>query len=178
MVSNTDVEATDRKCNRMSSPLGLEQASQPTPGPSHCPDRSNGVASGRPTMNENRIHVTVYLEDTDALGMVYHANYLKYCERGRTELLKDNGYAVGEMQRQGALFVVFEMKLRFQRPARLHDVLEVRSRAVRSSDYRITFTQEVCRQDIDRPLFVAESAVVTIDLDGQLCPLPDGLLEG
>lgn len=126
-------------------------------------------------MHENCFAVTVYLEDTDAQGIVYHANYLKYCERARTELLKINGYALGEAQRRGMRFVVFEMHLKFQQPARLHDELEVRTTGVRSSDYRITFKQEVFRNGVSEPLFIAESSVVTIDTEGQLCPVPEDL---
>ncbi len=127
-------------------------------------------------MNENRLSVKVYLEDTDAQGIVYHANYLKYCERTRTDLLEANGYSLGEMQRKGILFVVFEMKLRFRQPARLHDQLEVRTKAVRTSDYRITFTHEVLRPGESKPVFIAEAIVVTIDADGQLCMIPEDIL--
>jgi tol-pal system-associated acyl-CoA thioesterase len=127
-------------------------------------------------MRDHRHPVTVYLEDTDAQGIVYHANYLKYCERARTELLKLNGYSLGEMQNKGVLFVVFEMHLRFHRPARLHDQLEVRTHATRASDYRLTFTQEVFRPGVEKPVFVAESTVVTIDHGSQLCPIPEDLL--
>lgn len=127
-------------------------------------------------MPECHFPVTVYLEDTDAQGIVYHANYLKYCERARSQMLKENGYSLGEMQQQGVLFVVFEMHLRFQQPARLHDELDVRSTAVRSSDYRLTFKQELLLHGAPKPLFVAEVTVVTIDRAGQLCPLPEDLL--
>jgi len=127
-------------------------------------------------MQENRLSVKVYLEDTDAFGIVYHANYLKYCERGRTDLLGQCGYSLAEMQKQGCLFVVFDMHLRFRHPARLHDELEVRSRVERGSDYRATFQQEVWKQGMNTPIFLAESTVVTIDNEGQLCPLPEDLL--
>lgn len=128
-------------------------------------------------MMEHRLTAKVYLEDTDAFGIVYHANYLKYCERARTDMLDVAGYPLGEMQKRDCMFVVFEMKLQFKKPARLHDELEVRSRAERGSDYRVTFAQEVFRIGEDKPLFRAESIIVTIAGDGQLCPLPEGLLE-
>ena len=128
-------------------------------------------------MMEHRLIAKVYLEDTDAFGIVYHANYLKYCERARTEMLDVAGYPLGEMQKKNCLFVVFEMKLQFKKPARLHDNLEVRSKAERGSDYRVTFTQEVFRLGEEKPLFRAESIIVAIENDGHLCPLPDGLLE-
>jgi len=68
------------------------------------------------------------------------------------------------------------MHLRFQSPARLHEELDVHSTAVRSSDYRLTFQQEVLREGAPKALFVAEVSVVTIDSSGRLCPLPEDLL--
>ena len=127
-------------------------------------------------MENHRLAVKVYLEDTDAQGIVYHANYLKYCERARTEMLAQSGLCLAELQQQGCLPVVFEMRLRFHRPARLHDELEVRSRSQRVSDYRIEFTHEIFLVDTDAPLFVAQATVVTIDHEGELCPLPERLL--
>lgn len=127
-------------------------------------------------MKEHHLSVKVYLEDTDAFGIVYHANYLKYCERARTDLLAECGYSLGEMQKLGCLFVVFEMRLKFRQPAKLHDELEVTSRAERGSDYRVTFTHEVTKRGGTSPIFMAEATVVTIDHNGELCPLPEDLL--
>ncbi len=127
-------------------------------------------------MLENKLSVKVYLEDTDAFGIVYHANYLKYCERARTDMLEQCGYTIGEMQKQGCMFVVFDMHLKFHHPARLHDQLEVRSRVERGSDYRVTFDHEVILSATDDPVFSAKATVVTIDPEGQLCPLPEDLL--
>lgn len=140
-----------------------------------CREGGDAIAFRR-KMNETRLLATVYLEDTDAQGIVYHANYLKYCERGRTEMLKEQGYSLGELQREGIRIVVFEMKLRFLHPAQLHDELEIRTQVQRKSEYRLVFTQEVYKIGLDTPLFVAESIVVTIDQEGLLCPLPERLL--
>jgi len=72
-------------------------------------------------------HATrVYWEDTDAGGIVYYANYLKYFERARTEWLRSLGVEQGVLrQRLGAMFVVSRTVMRYLRPARLDDVLEV-----------------------------------------------------
>ncbi|MBL9004305.1 MAG: YbgC/FadM family acyl-CoA thioesterase [Myxococcales bacterium] len=120
----------------------------------------------------------VYLEDTDAQGIVYHANYLKYCERSRTEILGQYGYTLGEMQARGTLFVVFEMRLRFLKPARLHDELEVVTTCERTSDYRVVFKHRVHKLDAtgpqSDPLFVADAQVAAIDAAGELLELPEG----
>jgi len=72
-------------------------------------------------------HATrVYWEDTDAGGIVYYANYLKYFERARTEWLRSLGVEQGVLRQQlGAMFVVSRTAMRYLRPARLDDVLEV-----------------------------------------------------
>jgi acyl-CoA thioester hydrolase len=123
----------------------------------------------------HRLRAKVYLEDTDAQGIVYHANYLKYCERSRTEVLGLSGYTLGEMQTRGYLFVVYEMHLRFLRSARLHDELEVVTRTERTSDYRVVFHHQVFKLGASEPLFVADAQVVAIDPQGELQELPEGL---
>lgn len=68
----------------------------------------------------------VYWEDTDAGGVVFYANYLKYFERARTEWLRSLGFSQEAMRhRQQALFVVTDTQVRWRRPARLDDLLEV-----------------------------------------------------
>ena len=70
--------------------------------------------------------VRVYYEDTDTGGVVYYANYLKFFERARTEWLRGLGFAQQAMREQtGAIFIVAETRVRFLRPARLDDLLDV-----------------------------------------------------
>ncbi len=85
----------------------------------------------------------VYLEDTDAQGVVYHANYLKYCERGRTESLATQGFTLGQMQEKGIRFVVYDMHLKFRRPAVLHDALVITTEPQRKSSHRLLFNHSV-----------------------------------
>lgn len=73
----------------------------------------------------------VYWEDTDAGGIVYYANYLKFMERARTEWLRAHGYDQGELaQREAVVFVVRSVNVEFLRPARLDDLLMVRIQSV------------------------------------------------
>jgi acyl-CoA thioester hydrolase len=70
--------------------------------------------------------VRVYWEDTDAGGIVFYANHLKYFERARTEWLRSLGFEQERMRREaGTLFVVAETSIRYHRPARLDDLLDV-----------------------------------------------------
>lgn len=71
------------------------------------------------------IKVKIYYEDTDAGGIVYHANYLKYLERGRTEFLAEKGINIAEYHKKGILFVVSHIDISYKKPAFLGDVLEV-----------------------------------------------------
>jgi acyl-CoA thioester hydrolase len=74
----------------------------------------------------HRYDVRVYLEDTDAGGIAYHASHLRFAERGRTEALRDLGLPHAEMIRlHGAMFVVRRLKIDYLRPARLDDRLTV-----------------------------------------------------
>lgn len=70
--------------------------------------------------------VRVYYEDTDAAGVVYYANYLKFMERARTEWLSEAGHPPGELERaHGIVFVVRRLAIDFHAPARLSDALQV-----------------------------------------------------
>lgn len=76
-----------------------------------------------------RLHVLpvrVYYEDTDAAGVVYHSNYLRFCERGRTEMLRAIGVELSQVQANDNLvFVVHKADIAWRRPARLDDALTV-----------------------------------------------------
>ncbi|MBO9325601.1 MAG: YbgC/FadM family acyl-CoA thioesterase [Roseiflexus sp.] len=87
----------------------------------------------------------VYYEDTDALGVVYHANYLKYMERARSEYVELFGKPIWEWNRLGYYIVVYAMNIRFKRAAQLGDTLEVVSTFSLQSPYRGLFKQRVER---------------------------------
>jgi 4-hydroxybenzoyl-CoA thioesterase len=74
--------------------------------------------------------VRVYIEDTDAQGIVYYVNYLKYMERARSEWLRDHGFANPAFWGDDSIFVVHSLSVRYHRPARLYDDLIVTALAV------------------------------------------------
>ena len=91
--------------------------------------------------------VRVYYEDTDAGGVVYHANYLRFFERARTEWLRALGFGQQAMiHDHHRLFVVRRADTRFQAPARLDDSLLIRSRLTRLGRASLEFLQE-CHRD-------------------------------
>jgi acyl-CoA thioester hydrolase len=90
--------------------------------------------------------VRVYFEDTDAGGVVYHGNYLKFAERARTELLRAGGFDhTGLAKEHAVLIVVRDCTMEFIAPARLDDALEVRSRVTTIGGASLTMRQEVFR---------------------------------
>ncbi len=119
---------------------------------------------------EHRVSYQVYYEDTDSLGVVYHANYLKFMERGRTECVTATGRSVADWNREGIAVVVYAMNIKFKKPAVLGDTVDVVSTFRIDSEYRGTFRQRVERAG--ELLVTADVEVVCIDRDQKLCPMP------
>jgi len=93
-----------------------------------------------------RWRVRVYWEDTDAGGVVFYANYLKFFERGRTEWLRALGVEQQTLRDDtGAIFVVTDTAVQYKQPARLDDVVEVTVRVVETGNARLTIDQQAFR---------------------------------
>jgi tol-pal system-associated acyl-CoA thioesterase len=123
-------------------------------------------------IQDHVLEFRVYLEDTDAQGIVYYANYLRYFERGRSEFLESLGVPMTEVTRPDCRLVVYEVRIKFRRPASLGDKIEVVTSMQRASEYRITFRQQVRRCGEDEALVSGEVDVVAIDQNGILKELP------
>lgn len=92
--------------------------------------------------------VRVYYEDTDAGGVVYHAQYLKFMERARTEWLRDLGFDQTRLAaEQGIMFVAHEVQIKFARPARLNDLLQVTASVEAARHFSLVFAQKILRDD-------------------------------
>jgi acyl-CoA thioester hydrolase len=90
--------------------------------------------------------VRVYYEDTDAAGVVYYANYLKFMERARTEWLSALGFELAAIERErGVVFVVHRVEIDFRRPAQLSDQLDVTLQLVELGRARLVADQAVRR---------------------------------
>lgn len=87
--------------------------------------------------------VRVYIEDTDAGGIVYYVNYLKYMERARTEFLRYLGVDHAEMLRQGAMFVIHSANVNYKQPACLDDELEITVRIEKVRRSYVCFEQQI-----------------------------------
>ncbi len=106
--------------------------------------------------------VRVYYEDTDAGGVVYYANYLKFCERARTDWLRAIGFEQGRLAaEQGVVFVVRSVKADYRQPAVLDDMLDVVSRISRLGRASLIFDQQIQREG--QPIFDAQITIACID---------------
>ncbi|MCU4161007.1 tol-pal system-associated acyl-CoA thioesterase [Acidiphilium sp. AL] len=95
----------------------------------------------------HRFGLRIYFEDTDAGGIVYHANYLRYAERGRSEALRALGVPHAEMIRtHGRMFVVHRAEIDYERPARLDDRLIVATHVKGIAAARVTLEQVIWRE--------------------------------
>ncbi|MEC9368013.1 MAG: tol-pal system-associated acyl-CoA thioesterase [Pseudomonadota bacterium] len=107
--------------------------------------------AGRIEGDTHRLPVRVYYEDTDFSGLVYHANYLKFCERARSDFVRLLGIHHRELisaegGNEPAAFVVRHMEIDFLKPARIDDLLEVVTRCVETGGATLTLVQEVTRE--------------------------------
>jgi acyl-CoA thioester hydrolase len=101
----------------------------------------------------------VYFEDTDFSGRVYHARYLHFMERGRSDYLRLLGIHHRELAAEGMAFAVRRMKIEFQKPAAIDDVLAIRTRPSRVGGARVELGQEIWR---DGERFVTASVTVAL----------------
>jgi len=93
-----------------------------------------------------KIQVRVYYQDTDAGGVVYHAQYLSFMERARSELLNASGIDLAKFTREhGVLFVVFQIAITYHQPARLNEQLTVSAEVVKMGRASLVFRQRVER---------------------------------
>lgn len=126
----------------------------------------------------HRMVVRVYYEDTDFTGIVYHANYLRFMERGRTNYLRLLGadqhalFAAAEAEAPGFAFVVRSMQLDYLKPARMDDLLEVITLPEEVKGASITLAQEVRRGE---DLLVSAKVRVAFVSAGRARPIPKPL---
>jgi acyl-CoA thioester hydrolase len=124
---------------------------------------------------EHHLPVRIYYEDTDFSGLVYHANYLKYFERGRSEYMRLIGIHHHELADlpDPLAFAVSSLNLRYRQPARIDQLVWVRSRLVGVQGASFKLRQRVMRED--QILTEAEVQVVCIDMKGRPRRLPPHL---
>jgi acyl-CoA thioester hydrolase len=123
----------------------------------------------------HEMKIKVYYEDTDAGGVVYHANYLRFMERGRTESLTELGHSPESYHKQEQYFVVTRADVRFRKPARLGDVITVRTEVgeIRKASFLL---RQHCMLG-KTILAEGDITIAFVDSDGRPRRFPDGLVK-
>ncbi len=127
----------------------------------------------------NRISIVRYrtcYEDTDAGGVVYYANYLRYMERGRNQYLGELGRSIREYQDAGILFIVVEVNVKYLSPAGLDDQLVVETWIQEGRRSSVTFGQRIKREGEDSVLVEGAVKVACIGTNMKPRRLPEDLL--
>ena len=117
----------------------------------------------------------VYYADTDAGGVVYYANYLRWLEMARTDWLAQLGTPVTAYLEQGVLFAVVRAEIDYHKPAVLGDEVEVTVQPVRLRRVRFTLEQDVFRCTDRTKLVSAKITIACLTPDGRLTPVPECL---
>ena len=126
-------------------------------------------------MTRHQFPIRIYYEDTDFSGNVYHAAYLKFFERGRTEFLRDEGIHHSELAGQGIAFAVRSMEIFFDGAAHIDDLLTITTEVAAITGARLTLDQVILRGDV--VLTRATVVVVAIKTSGGAARLPKVIIE-
>lgn len=122
-----------------------------------------------------RISIKIYYEDTDCGGVVYYANYLKYFERGRTELLRSLGVSLSWLQDGGIVFVVRKAEAEYLSSARYDDTLLVDTEITGTTGATITFAHSIKKEGSERELVKGTVMLACVGRDGKPVRIPEGL---
>lgn len=128
-------------------------------------------------MLESAIEFRVRYAETDQMGVVYHANYLIWCEMGRTDLMRELGATYAELERQGVYLAVSEARIRFRASARYDDRVRVRTALARVRSRGVRFSYVVENVETLKVLARAETDLLCLDAHGSPRQLPVALYD-
>ena len=121
--------------------------------------------------------VKVYYADTDAGGVVYYGNYLRWLEMGRFEFVENLGLSVEQLAREGYIFAVARLEIEYRVPAVLGDVVQIETEVDRVRRVRFSVQQRVIRAADQRLLVDAKVLLACVNPDGKVIALPDQLAD-
>jgi acyl-CoA thioester hydrolase len=120
-----------------------------------------------------QVEIRVRYAETDAMGVLHHAQYFVYFEQGRTELLRLNGVRYRDMEERGIFYVVARLECRFRAPARYDDLLSLTTTTERLTPVRVEHGYRLTRDE--RLLAEGHSTLVSVGRDGRPLALPEDL---
>lgn len=113
--------------------------------------------------------------ETDQMGVVYHTNYLVWCEVGRTDFIRARGMSYADIERAGVGLAVSELSARFHAAARYDNLIRVRTTLAEIRSRSITFDYVISNAETGERFVTARTALVSIDRTGKLVALPRGV---
>ncbi|MDP9838833.1 acyl-CoA thioester hydrolase [Neorhizobium huautlense] len=134
--------------------------------------------SGELIENGHRLVQRVYYEDTDFSGLIYHARYLHFLERGRSDYLRCLGCEQSQLiavDDEGLVFVVHRMEIDFKQPARMDDVITIQTITEKAGGAKMVLNQEIRRGDT--LLISAKVVIAVINKHGRPRRLPETIAE-
>jgi acyl-CoA thioester hydrolase len=111
------------------------------------------------------------------MGVVYHANYLAWCEVGRTDFIRQRGRSYAEIEKLGVGLAVSDAALRFHAPARYDDLIRIETTLTEVRSRTLTFTYLISHAERGTRLVTASTTLIGLDRDGKIAALPDALRE-
>lgn len=121
---------------------------------------------------ETESRLRVRYAETDQMGVVYHANYLIWCEIGRTDFIRESGRPYAELERDGVLLAVSDATMRFHASARYDDPIRVVTRLVDVRSRSMRFSYRIHHADRDTLLVSASTSLISLSPDGRLVSMP------
>ncbi|HEX6316730.1 MAG TPA: thioesterase family protein [Gemmatimonadaceae bacterium] len=113
--------------------------------------------------------------ETDRMGVVYHAEYLAWCEIGRTEFIRARGMSYADMERSGVPLVVAEASIRYHAPAKYDDVVRVSTALSRLGSRGLTFDYVITNASTGQRLATASTTLVALDTAGKAATIPGSI---
>jgi acyl-CoA thioester hydrolase len=114
----------------------------------------------------------VRYSETDQMGVVYHAEYLVWCEVGRTDFIRALGLPYAELEKRGTALAVAEATIRYHAPARYDNLIRVETRLVEVRSRAITFEYLIRNAESGERLATARTLLVSLDSHGKPVPMP------
>lgn len=125
-------------------------------------------------INTTLMEKRIYYHDTDAGGVVYYGNYLKYLEEARTEFLEQKGLSIKELHsKDGFLYAVRKCSIDYKSPARYGDTIICDAVLTKMSAAQIIFKQKITNKDTGELLVEADVSLVSLNLEFKPTPIPD-----
>jgi acyl-CoA thioester hydrolase len=120
--------------------------------------------------------IKIYYEDTDAGGVVYYANYLRYFERARIEYISRRGIDLKKLEAKGIYFVVVRTEIDYRRPAKLYDILEVKIKTSEVKKVSFWTEYQVTRKEDKETIVTGRSKLVCINDNFKVIPIPKKII--